>query len=68
LLSAVLLSLPVVRMFWWFLMVAVAAGAVLWAALSAYVKVRERWQKTQNQVGDAGRRPEVHGEHSHNEN
>jgi hypothetical protein len=55
-------------MFWWFLMVAVAAGAVLWAALSAYVKVRERWQKTQNRVGDAGRRPEVHGEHSHNEN
>jgi hypothetical protein len=67
-LSAILLSLPVVRMFWWFLMVAVAAGAVLWAALSAYVKVRERWQKTQNRLGDARRQPEAHGEHSHSEN
>jgi hypothetical protein len=55
-------------MFWWFLMVAVAAGAVLWAALSAYVKVRERWQKTQNRLGDASRQPEAHGEHSHSEN
>jgi len=55
-------------MFWWFLIVAVAAGAVLWAALSAYVKVRERWQKTQNRLGDGGRESEVNSEHSHSEN
>ena len=61
-LHAVLLSLPVVRMFWWFLIVAAAAGAVLWAALSAYVKVRERWQKAQNRRADAGGEPEAHSE------
>ena len=52
-LNAVLLSLPVVRMFWWFLIVAVAAGAVLWAALSAYVKVRERLRKAENRHPEA---------------
>jgi hypothetical protein len=35
-------------MFWWFLIVAAAAGAVLWAALSAYVRVRERLKKAEN--------------------
>jgi len=35
-------------MFWWFLIVAIAAGAVLWAALSAYVRVRERLRKAEN--------------------
>jgi len=29
-------------MFWWFLIVAVAGGAVVWAALSAYILVRKR--------------------------
>ncbi len=41
-------------MFWWFLIVAVAAGAVLWAALSAYVRVRERLRKAENKrIGGA---------------
>ena len=35
-------------MFWWFLIVAIAAGSVLWAALSAYVQVRERLRKAEN--------------------
>ena len=38
----------VVRMIWWFLIVAVAAGAVLWAVLSAYVQVRQRLAKAEN--------------------
>jgi hypothetical protein len=50
-------------MFWWFLIVAVAAGAVLWAALAAYVKVRERWQKAQNRPAEAGHESEAHSEH-----
>jgi hypothetical protein len=41
-------------MFWWFLIVAIAAGAVMWAALSAYVQVRERLTKAEN------RHPEKH--------
>jgi hypothetical protein len=41
-------------MFWWFLIVALAAGAVLWAALSAYVRVRERLRKAENRkIGGA---------------
>ena len=41
-------------MFWWFLIVAVAAGAVLWATLSAYVRVRERLRKAENKrIGGA---------------
>ncbi|HZP18327.1 MAG TPA: hypothetical protein VFB00_10200 [Terriglobales bacterium] len=35
-------------MIWWFLIVAVAAGAVLWAVLSAYVQVRQRLAKAEN--------------------
>jgi hypothetical protein len=37
-----------VRMFWWFLMVAVAAGAVVWAALSAYIQVRKHLKRAEN--------------------
>jgi hypothetical protein len=35
-------------MIWWFLIVAVAAGAVVWAALSAYIQVRRRLKKAAN--------------------
>jgi hypothetical protein len=40
-------------MIWWFVIVAVAAGAVLWAALSAYIQVRDRMRRAEN------RRPEL---------
>jgi len=42
-------------MIWWFLIVVVAAGAVVWAALSAYVQVRQRLIRAEN-------RPRGHGE------
>jgi hypothetical protein len=35
-------------MIWWFLIVAIAAGAVVWAALSAYIQVRKRLKKAAN--------------------
>jgi len=35
-------------MIWWFLIVAAAAGAVLWAALSAYLQVRQRLRNAEN--------------------
>jgi hypothetical protein len=41
-------------MIWWFLLVAVAAGAMLWAALSAYVMVRERLINAENRPAGAG--------------
>jgi hypothetical protein len=43
-----LVSLSVVRMIWWFLIVAAAAGAVLWAGLSAYLQVRQRLRNAEN--------------------
>jgi hypothetical protein len=43
----------------WFLIVAVAAGAALWAALSAYVKVRERLRKAENRAPETEHEPEV---------
>ena len=46
--SCVLVSLDIVRMFWWFLIVAVAAGAVVWAGLSAYIQVRKRLKRAEN--------------------
>jgi hypothetical protein len=46
-------------MFWWFLTVAIAAGAVLWAALSAYVQVRDRLRKAENRRSGPGREPEA---------
>jgi hypothetical protein len=36
-------------MIWWFLIVELAAGAVVWAGLSAYIQVRERLKKAENQ-------------------
>jgi len=35
-------------MIWWFLIVAVAGGALVWATLSAYVRVRERLRNAEN--------------------
>ena len=35
-------------MFWWFLIVALAAGAVAWAALSTYILVRKRLKRAEN--------------------
>jgi hypothetical protein len=35
-------------MIWWFLIVAVAGGTFVWAALSAYVRVRERLTNAEN--------------------
>jgi len=35
-------------MIWWFLTVAAAAGAVLWAGLSAYLQVRQRLRNAEN--------------------
>jgi len=35
-------------MIWLFLIVLVAAGAVVWAILSAYVRVRQRLNNAQN--------------------
>jgi hypothetical protein len=37
-------------MIWWFLVVAVAAGTVVWAALSAYLRVRERLTNAENRL------------------
>ncbi len=44
--------LNLVRMIWWFLLVLVAAGAVVWAALSAYVRVRQGLTKAENRPPD----------------
>jgi hypothetical protein len=41
-------------MFWWFLMVAVAAGAVVWAVLSAYIQVRDRMKRAENRHAQGG--------------
>jgi len=41
-------------MIWWFLIVAVAAGAVVWAVLSAYVRVRQRLTNAQNRPPEPG--------------
>jgi hypothetical protein len=35
-------------MIWWFLIVALAGGAVLWAVLSAYFAVRQRLRNAEN--------------------
>jgi hypothetical protein len=44
-------------MIWWFLIVAVAAGAVVWAALSAYIQVRKRLKRAANVPHDAEHGP-----------
>jgi hypothetical protein len=40
-------------MIWWFLIVALAGGAVLWAVLSAYVRVRQRLHNAENKPFEA---------------
>ncbi|HEY7353513.1 MAG TPA: hypothetical protein VH596_12165 [Terriglobales bacterium] len=35
-------------MIWWYLIVAVAAGAIVWAILSAYLQVRDRMRRAEN--------------------
>jgi hypothetical protein len=45
-------------MIWWFLIVAVATGAVVWAVLSAYVRVRQRMRNAENKPAEPGQ-PEV---------
>jgi hypothetical protein len=47
-------------MIWWFLIVAVAAGAVVWAVLSAYVRVRQRLSNAANRRQEPGRREPGH--------
>jgi hypothetical protein len=44
--------LNLVRMIWWFLIVLVAAGAVVWAALSAYVRVHQGLTKAENRPAE----------------
>jgi len=44
-------------MFVWFLIVAVAAGAAVWAALSAYILVRKRLKRAANLPHDAEHGP-----------
>ena len=39
-------------MIWWYLIVVGAAGAVLWAALSAYVWVRQRLRQAEHQTAE----------------
>jgi hypothetical protein len=50
-------------MIWWFLIVAVAAGAVLWAALSAYVRVRDRLRRAENRLSEPGYESEAETKH-----
>jgi len=59
-LPPLLVFLFIVRMIWWFLIVAVAAGAVVWAVLSAYVRVRQRLSNAANRRPEPGRREPGH--------
>jgi hypothetical protein len=33
-------------MIWWFLILACGVGAVLWAGLAIYIRVRRQWKET----------------------
>jgi hypothetical protein len=46
-------------MIWWFLIVAAAAGAVVWSGLSAYVQVRQRLRNAENKREPAAPKPEA---------
>jgi hypothetical protein len=46
-------------MIWWFLIVALAGGAVLWAVLSAFVRVRQRLRNAENKPLEPGQSSEV---------
>jgi hypothetical protein len=41
-------------MIWWFLIVGLAAGAIVWAVLSAVVRVRQRLAKAENKKPEQG--------------
>jgi len=41
-------------MIWWFLIVASSGGAVLWAVLSAFVRVRQRLRNAENKPFEPG--------------
>jgi len=45
-------------MIWWFLVVAVAAGTIVWSFLSAYTRVRERLRNAENRPVTPIRNPE----------
>jgi hypothetical protein len=51
-----------VRMMWWFLMLVVAAGVVLWAAMSAYLRVQKRLRRAENRPSP-GEQPRI--DHPH---
>jgi hypothetical protein len=51
-------------MFWWYLIVAVAAGAVVWAVLSAYIQVRNRMRRSHNRNPEHGQDTGHQHEHS----
>ena len=40
-------------MIWWYLIVAVATGAIVWAILSAYLQVRDRMRRAENRTSGA---------------
>jgi hypothetical protein len=50
-------------MIWWFLIVAVAAGAVVWAVLSAYIQVRERIRRAENRHAKPANETEAGHQH-----
>jgi len=50
-------------MFWWYLIVAGAAGAVTWALLSAYIQVRKRMRRAANRHPEVSH--EAEAEHPH---
>jgi hypothetical protein len=52
-----------VRMIWWFVMVAAAAGAVVWAVLSAYIQVRDRIRRAENRRSEPGHETEAGPQH-----
>ena len=41
-------------MIWWFLIVGLAAGAVVWALLSAFVRVKQRLANAENKPPEQG--------------
>jgi len=42
-------------MMWWFLIFAFGAGAVLWAGLSLYIRVRQNFNKSHEKEATQGR-------------
>jgi hypothetical protein len=46
-------------MIWWFLILAVGAGAVLWAAVAAYLGVRRHMKSSAVKKGNIDREPDT---------